>query len=499
MVKMFDRPILSHLLEFLSKNDITQACLTLKFMPERIIDYFADAERYGVELCCRVEERALGTAGGVKNCAEFIGGDDTFLVISGDCVCDYDLRELAQLHTRADAEVTIALSAHPEPLEYGLVVTDASGKIESFVEKPAWESVVTDRANTGIYLLSRAILDDIPAGEPFDFGKDLFPKLLSDNRRLYGFTPRGYWCDVGGCEAYRQCCMDILGGAADVSLGAPETRQRVWSFTEIPHGVTIRPPVYIGRGVTLEPGAVIGPYAVIGEGSVVAKGAAVRESVLTAASVGGESDVTGAVLCEGASVGRQTRVCEGAVIGADSAVGDGCVVTKSARIWGGKRIPAGSNIRGAVTGGDTGADVTFTSPGVISGEVGRHVTHERCLKLGMAAGAHGRVGVGSCGGEAARVIADIIACGANAAGADTLRFDGGVLSCASYCAETHAVPLTVFVKQYGERGELTFLDKNGAPITHDIERKLISASADASAVPARVTGGETRLGGVFDA
>jgi mannose-1-phosphate guanylyltransferase/phosphomannomutase len=104
----------------------------------------------------RVEEEALGTAGGVLNCADFVGGED-FLVLSGDCVCDFDLKTLIDYHREKRAEVTLALYSHKTPLEYGLVVTDGEGRIERFLEKPDWDPVLTDRINTGVYVLSPSV------------------------------------------------------------------------------------------------------------------------------------------------------------------------------------------------------------------------------------------------------------------------------------------------------------------------------------------------------
>jgi mannose-1-phosphate guanylyltransferase/phosphomannomutase len=497
MVPMFDRPLLGHLFALLRENGVTDACLTLRYLPQTIREYIDGAD-FGVNLQSRAEKSALGTAGGVKNCADFIGDDD-FLVISGDCVCDFDLLPLFEFHRKSGAEATIALHSHPEPLEYGLVLTDRAGRIEKFIEKPAWEGVVTDSANTGIYVLSPKLLGEIPDGVPFDFGKDLFPALLRAGRRLYGYAPEGYWCDVGNSEAYRKCCIDALAGRVSLDLRAPKIAEGVRSFAELPRNVTVTPPVYVGENAAIEGGAELGPYAAVGAGSVVRAGARVHHSVLHGASIGEDSEVSGAVVCRGASVGRGVKVCEGAVVGAGVVVGDGCVVSPGAKIWPEKRIPGGANVRGSVTHGMEKVGVEFASRGVIVGEVGSHITHEMCLRLGMAAGEYGRAGVGWCGGEAGRVLADVFAAGVNAAGGDAVCFDGGLLSCASFAAMSFALPLTVFVKQLGDRAEITFLGVGGVAISHDAERKLLARARDSAAVPARRTGKITRAGGMMDA
>jgi mannose-1-phosphate guanylyltransferase/phosphomannomutase len=247
MTELFDRPVLEHILKLLRINGVTEACLTLKYLPRMITDWFGGGEAYGVRLDYRVEEEALGTAGGVLNCADFVGGED-FLVLSGDCVCDFDLKTLIDYHSEKRAEVTLALYSHKTPLEYGLVVTDGEGRIERFLEKPDWDHVLTDRINTGVYILSPSVLSAIPKNRPYDFGRELFPRFLEEKRAMFGLAMPGYWCDIGTVGAYLQCAMDILDGKAGLILDAPSPREGVWSVPPLPDGAELVPPVYIGRG-----------------------------------------------------------------------------------------------------------------------------------------------------------------------------------------------------------------------------------------------------------
>ena len=87
MVRLFDRPVLAHTLGLLKRNQITDACLTLRFLPQSIIDHFGDGSAFGMRLTHQVEDVPLGTAGSVAACREFIG-DEPVLVLSGDAVCD---------------------------------------------------------------------------------------------------------------------------------------------------------------------------------------------------------------------------------------------------------------------------------------------------------------------------------------------------------------------------------------------------------------------------
>jgi len=211
MAKLCGRPILEHILELLRRSGIREACITLRYRPEEIRNYFGSGERFGMKLCYHEEDAPLGTAGGVRACRDFYGDRD-FLVLSGDCVCDFDLRPLMEAHRRHRPSVTMGLYAHETPLQYGIVLTDSAGRVVSFVEKPDWTRVVSDLVNTGIYVVSPAAMEFVPEGKPFDFSRDLFPRLLKTGHELRGLPMEGYWCDLGTPLAYHQCNIDALEG-----------------------------------------------------------------------------------------------------------------------------------------------------------------------------------------------------------------------------------------------------------------------------------------------
>ena len=219
MAPMLGRPMMEHILLLLKKHGFAEVCAAVKYRAEAITEYFGDGSRLGVALQYRVEKEALGTAGGVKNCADFYGDED-FLVISGDAACDLDLGELMRRHRAGGAAATIALYREAEPLSYGLAVTDGGGLVRAFVEKPRWSRVVTDHVNTGIYALSPRAMELVPPGKPFDFANDLFPLLLARGERILGTALDGYWCDVGTPLSYYRCCVDALEGR--LALDLPE-------------------------------------------------------------------------------------------------------------------------------------------------------------------------------------------------------------------------------------------------------------------------------------
>ncbi len=169
MLPLLGRPVLARLLALLKDHGVTEVCMTLGYLAEQI-EAFSRRRGAGDAHLLPRGGGALGTAGGVRVCRDFLGEED-FLVISGDGVCGFNLAACAAFHREKKADATLVLTSHPDPLEYGLVVTGPDGRVLRFVEKPAWRQVVTDLVNTGIYFLSPRILDRIPeaAGPPVRF------------------------------------------------------------------------------------------------------------------------------------------------------------------------------------------------------------------------------------------------------------------------------------------------------------------------------------------
>lgn len=218
LVPLLGRPLLEHILLLLKAHGVTEVCCAVKYRAEEIMARIGDGKSLGMQVEYRLEREALGTAGAVKNCADFTGDED-FLVLSGDAACDFDLTALAEAHRAEGAAATLALYRDPSPLRYGLTVTDSDGFVRAFIEKPGWSRVVTDLVNTGIYVLTPRAMGAVPKGRVFDFARDLFPLLLERGETLLGYPPAGYWADVGTPLSYYRCCVDALEGRLKLQPG----------------------------------------------------------------------------------------------------------------------------------------------------------------------------------------------------------------------------------------------------------------------------------------
>ena len=471
MTPLFDRPVMEHIIALLRRHGITEIAVTLHYLPQMIRDHFEDGGRFGVSLTYFTEETPLGTAGGVKNCEEFLGGED-FLVLSGDSVCDLDLTAAINFHRERKAQATLLLYRHPKPLEYGLVLTDERGRIERFVEKPSWGQVVADTVNTGVYVLSPKVLERIGKGEKKDFAADVFPAMLERDAPLYGCTVPGYWCDMGDCQAYLDCVRDALEGKVQLDMGAEQRAPGIWSDQPLPEGVTLLSPCWIGAGVQIGSGTLIGPHTVLGRGSRVGSRCLVQKSVLLGAQADDRVTLYGAILCRGAHAGDETVLNEGAVLGENTLVRPGAVLMERVRLWPGQAVQEGCRLRYSLTEPDRGGAVSFGDGGVIRGTLGGEIDARQMLALGAVLGERGKVAVGCWGGAGAQMLLRAAVSGITSAGGMALTHDMECAAQAAWLGENYALPVSLFIEQNGQRVYLHLFDEWGLPLRRSAQRKI---------------------------
>ncbi|MFW5807757.1 MAG: nucleotidyltransferase family protein, partial [Spirochaetota bacterium] len=228
MTPVINKPVVEYAVELLRKHGITEIVISLFYLPENVQNYFGDGTEWDVNITYSVEENPLGTAGGVRLAAENF--DDTFIVLSGDGIIDFNITKLIQFHKQHKSPFTIALARVHEPTEYGIVITDRdTGRIEKFLEKPSWSEVFSDTANTGMYVIEPDVIrKHVPANTKFDFSFDLFPLLQEKNLPLYGYIADGYWCDVGNIESYLLVHHDILDQLVDLEMPGKRITDNVW-------------------------------------------------------------------------------------------------------------------------------------------------------------------------------------------------------------------------------------------------------------------------------
>ena len=387
LVPLVNRPVMEHILLLLKHHGVTEAIVTIRYLAHVIQDYFGDGEALGLPLRYSIENVPLGTAGSVKLAEHLL--DDTFLVISGDALTDLDLTSLLVYHRTQQSMATRAKARVANPLEYGAVVTDASGRIRQFLEKPSWSEVISDTINTGIYVLEPEVLQHCPAGQSFDFACDLFPSLLADGQPLYGYVAGGYWADIGTLDEYTRACFDVLQGRVQVTIDAPDARPDIWTGrgTDIAADARITGPVYIGQGVRIGPGAVIEGPAVIGDHSRVECQAYIAHSVLwPQCYVGDRAALRGAIIGARCVLKANAVLCDGVVVGDASTVDEDAVIQPDVKIWPEKQVEAGATVADSLVWGQRARRRLFQRHAV-AGLANIDVTPGFAAKLGAAYGA----------------------------------------------------------------------------------------------------------------
>ena len=282
-------------------------------------EYIGNGEKWGLNgvhsltttLAPRQTDKGMawytGTANAIYENLEFLESTnpDYVLILSGDHIYSTTFNEMQYLHEDSDADLTIAVYPVPwdEAHRFGILVTDESGRIVEFQEKP--EKPISNLASMGIYMFKYEVLKDALIRDAknekseHDFGKNVIPMLLGEGKKLMAFKYEGYWKDVGTVSSLHEANMDLLPSSKDLSLEkifngnvmysednctAPQfvsefsdvkdslVNQGALIFGKVNHSV-ISNEVYIERGAVVE-------NSVVMAGAEICKGAVVKNAVI---------------------------------------------------------------------------------------------------------------------------------------------------------------------------------------------------------------------------
>jgi len=386
MVPVGGKPCMEHILELVRRHGITSGVATLAYMPQVIRGYFGEGSHLGIELDYSVEEVPAGTAGSVKLIEPYL--DKTFLVVSGDALTDMDLTSLIAFHKHRGAMATLALKRVPDPLEFGVVITSEDGRIERFVEKPTWGEVFSDTINTGIYVLEPEVLREVPDDVPYDFSKELFPRLLEAGAPLYGYVADGYWQDIGNLIQYQEANRDALDGKVELELPGVRLRENVWvgEGTLVEQVEQIEGPAVIGNYCAIDESASIGRYTVLGNNVIVKEFCETEFTIVDANTyLGPRTQVRGALIGKNCEIRAHASVSEGAVVGDECSIGEQATIAPHVRIYPFKRVETGAHVQRSLIWQPRGTSTLFTDEGV-TGIVNVDITPETATRLAMAYG-----------------------------------------------------------------------------------------------------------------
>jgi mannose-1-phosphate guanylyltransferase len=327
-------PMLERVLSHLKAHGVDEAVLSLGYLPDAFFAAYPNHEAVGVRLDYAVESEPLDTAGAIAYAAGHAGIDETFLVVNGDVLTDVDISALVAFHRSHGASATIHLKAVDDPTRFGVVPTDADGRVTEFVEKPPPDQVPTNLINAGTYVLEPEVLARIPAGRRVSVERETFPALAAEGS-VFAMASDAYWLDTGTPAAYLQANFDLLDGtrSGPPAPGARQVALGVWTLGAPVVRGEVRSPSLLGVGAQVAHDATV-IASVIGAHAVVERGAQVETSVLLpGARVGAGARVVDSIL------GHGCVVAEGCDLSAGTVVGDDVEVPPGARLAD-ARVPA---------------------------------------------------------------------------------------------------------------------------------------------------------------
>ena len=316
MVPIVNRPVIEHIILDLKKHGITDIRVNLHYLGDVVQKYLGDGSQLGVRVTYSLEEKLWGDAGSVKLSEDFFA-DGTFLVVGGDDISDIDLTGLIALHREKNAAATLATTRVEDPSQFGIVITEADGRITRFLEKPKGGDVFSNTANTGVYVFEPGVFDLIPTGTFYGFGNEVFPQLLSEGRPVYAFHTDSYWKDVGNPLVYRQTNFDALAGKVHVELPLTQDAHGVWrgENVTVDPSATIGKSVALGNNVTVGAGVTLGENVIVGDGSVIEDGATLINTILwDNARVSKNTHLERCILCTNAQVQSNVAVFDGIIV-----------------------------------------------------------------------------------------------------------------------------------------------------------------------------------------
>ncbi|WP_420033984.1 sugar phosphate nucleotidyltransferase [Streptomyces sp. cg28] len=322
MVPAAGVPFLTHQLARAKAAGVDHIVLATSYLAEVFEPYFGDGSRLGLHLEYVTEVEPLGTGGAIRNVASHLrsGPDDPVLIFNGDILTGLDIPALVHEHESTGADVSLHLSRVEDPRAYGLVPTDATGRVTAFLEKPQTpEEIVTDQINAGAYVFRRSVIDTIPTGRPVSVERETFPDLLSSGAHLQGMVDSTYWLDLGTPQAFVRGSADLVLGRAPSPAVPGRCGERLVLDTAV-----VAPDAKLTEGTVVGAGARVGEGARISgstllDGATVEPGAVITDSLIgRGATVGARTILTGAVIGDGAHVGADNELQAGVRVWCDA-------------------------------------------------------------------------------------------------------------------------------------------------------------------------------------
>lgn len=338
MVPVLNKPFLEHVINHLSSYAVKEIVLAMGYLSPVIHDYFGDGNRLGVGLFYSIESEPLGTGGAIKNAEKFL--DEPFLVLNGDVFTDLDVAAMYRFHREKRAKITIARMPVEDFTSYGVIETDAQGKIIRFLEKPSPGTVNSSMINAGTYVIEPEILSLITPNVKFSIEHELFVKLSDYQIPAYGFDYHNYWIDMGTVEKYLQLHVDLLTGKSSQYISGKSEQVTVGKGSKIHPTALVKGPVLIGSRCTVgENVQIVGPVT-IGSNCTIGRDTFIESSVIwNNVKLGNGVVLRKSIVADDSCLDDNCNI-ESSALGNNVTVVSSCKLEPSSKIWPGKIVDA---------------------------------------------------------------------------------------------------------------------------------------------------------------
>ncbi len=336
MVPVLNIPFLEHVIRYLSKHRIEDIILAQGYLAQPIESYLGDGSQLGVKLNYVVEDTPLGTAGAVRNAERYL--DETFLMLNGDIFTDLDITGMIERHLGEKAKATIALTPVDDPTSYGLIETDAEGRITRFLEKPKRSQVTTNTINAGTYVLEPEVLAQIPPHTKVSIEREVFPLLLEQGKPVYAYSSSAYWIDMGTPEKYLQLHRDLLSGKSGQYIPASPEEVVIGEQNYIHPTAQIKGPVIIGDNCTIKRNVRLTGPVVIGTGCTILEDTVIEESIIWRnIQLGQRVNLRNSIIADNCCL-NAASIIEDSILGDNVTTASGCKLKPGSKIWPGTKV-----------------------------------------------------------------------------------------------------------------------------------------------------------------
>ena len=329
MVPVLNAPFLEYVIRRLRQHNVREIVLALSHLAQPIEDYFGNGSRLGIRLNYILEETPLGTAGAVKNAENFL--DEPFLVLNGDIFTDLDLTAMMDFHSKSRSKATIALTPVDDPTSYGLIETDAKGRVTRFLEKPSWKQVTTNMINAGTYILEPDVMSYVPPQTKFSFEHEVFPPLLEQGEPIYAYPSSCYWMDIGTPEKYFWLNKDLLIGKSNQYHSVEQVV--IGEQDNIHPTAQVTGPAVIGSNCTIWQKARLSGPVITGSGCIILENAIIKESIIWHdVRIEPGAQVSHSIIANNCRLGAGS-IIEDSVLGDNVTVSSGHRLEPGSKIW----------------------------------------------------------------------------------------------------------------------------------------------------------------------